>query len=459
MIVKLGKLVSCSSEHPSFPARNLCEHRSGSIGSLTWLCEEPGIKESEAIFELAEPSQITGVDIGNSRCCSVKIAGASSNAPEEWVIIVSHTFMSFNDADHGLFKDQVQLFTKKEISAEVLNRVFNRVKVTCSQPANPRVLFGLSFLILRTDDKLDSGNLDTFGRFKVKEDKGDNSLDKFKEKYIQLMKPKPNSFKVELAKQIESNRVVAVNEKRDETPSRKRLSLKLITPANAAIDENKSTETDKKHEIKKRRLSDKDEKPMESSSKQHSIGILQETRTTMSESINRGRLRCSLCLGNEENVLCKTCNLLVPDKDQANGASRQKPAKPKKPVKNFSALFENVTFSLSGYQNPKRDEIRRKALAMGAKYLVNPNGRNHNCTHLVCAFKNTPKYNQLKGSVKIIDQQWVEDCYDKKTRFPWRRYALDKEEKDLPESEEEVDADTGSTDPLSIYDQDTDSDY
>ncbi|XP_046734697.1 DNA repair protein XRCC1 [Diprion similis] len=459
MIVKLGKLISCSSEHPSFPARNLCEHSLGGIGSLTWLCEEPGVKEAEAIFELAEPSQITGIDIGNSRCCSVKIAGASSDAPEEWVTIVSHIFMSFNDADHGLFKDQVQLFTKKEINAEVLNKVFNRVKVTCSQPANPRVLFGLSFLILRTDDKLDSGNLDAFGRFKVKEDKGDNSLDKFKEKYLQLMKPKPNSFKVELAKQIESNRAVTVNEKRDETPSRKRPSFKLTTPPKATNNEKKLTEADSKHRIKKRRLSDKDQKPLESCSKNNSTDVLSETQTTMSERTNKGRPRCSLCLGNEENVLCKTCNLLMPDKDQANETSRRKPAKPKKPVKNFSALFENVTFSLSGYQNPKRDEIRRKAIAMGAKYVVNPNGRNHNCTHLVCAFKNTPKYNQLKGSVKIIDKQWVEDCYEKKTRFPWRRYALDKEEKDVPESEEEVETEKGSADPLSIYDQDTDSDY
>lgn len=33
---------------------------------------------------------------------------------------------------------------------------------------------------------------------------------------------------------------------------------------------------------------------------------------------------------------------------------------------------------------------------------------------------------------------WIEDCYDTRKRLPWRRYALEKAEKQKPESEDEI---------------------
>lgn len=34
--------------------------------------------------------------------------------------------------------------------------------------------------------------------------------------------------------------------------------------------------------------------------------------------------------------------------------------------------------------------------------------------------------------------QWITDCYDRKKRLSWRRYALDREDKDVTDSEEEI---------------------
>ena len=58
----------------------------------------------------------------------------------------------------------------------------------------------------------------------------------------------------------------------------------------------------------------------------------------------------------------------------------------------FREILKGVTFALSGYQNPLRGAVRDKALEMGAKYKPDWDST---CTHLICAFSNTPKYTQV----------------------------------------------------------------
>lgn len=55
-----------------------------------------------------------------------------------------------------------------------------------------------------------------------------------------------------------------------------------------------------------------------------------------------------------------------------------------------------------------------------------------------CAFGKTPKYQQVKGQGKIVTKRWIEACFNEQKRIPWRRFALDGEDKDEPESEEEI---------------------
>ncbi|KAK9511674.1 hypothetical protein O3M35_000293 [Rhynocoris fuscipes] len=101
----------------------------------------------------------------------------------------------------------------------------------------------------------------------------------------------------------------------------------------------------------------------------------------------------------------------------------------------FNQLMNGVVFAMSGYENPLRSELRNKALAMGARYEFN---WNCNCTHLICAFRNTPKYNQVRGRGKIVKSQWIEECYSRRKRLPWRRFALDRNDASQAESEEEI---------------------
>uniref|UniRef100_A0AAG5D003 BRCT domain-containing protein n=1 Tax=Anopheles atroparvus TaxID=41427 RepID=A0AAG5D003_ANOAO len=103
--------------------------------------------------------------------------------------------------------------------------------------------------------------------------------------------------------------------------------------------------------------------------------------------------------------------------------------------KPFGRLLENVVLVISGIQNPERGDIRSKALAMGAKYKPDWDSSS---THLICAYRNTPKYNQVRGKGKIIKKEWITACYNNRKRFSWRKFAMDSEEANEPDSEDEI---------------------
>ncbi|XP_054168799.1 DNA repair protein XRCC1-like [Oppia nitens] len=106
----------------------------------------------------------------------------------------------------------------------------------------------------------------------------------------------------------------------------------------------------------------------------------------------------------------------------------------------FNQLMKKVVIALSGYVNPKRSELRDKAIKMGAKYSPD---WSPNCTHLICAFINTPKYNDVKQqSGRIVTEKWIEDCYNQKRLVYWRNYILGKyngpeSDESEPEAEDE----------------------
>ncbi|PKI47811.1 DNA-repair protein XRCC1 [Punica granatum] len=96
----------------------------------------------------------------------------------------------------------------------------------------------------------------------------------------------------------------------------------------------------------------------------------------------------------------------------------------------FSKLLEGVVFVLSGFVNPERSTLRSQALEMGAEYQPDWNS---NCTLLVCAFPNTPKFRQVEAdNGTIVSKEWISECYSQKKLVdievylmhagkPWRR--------------------------------------
>ncbi|KAJ8945094.1 hypothetical protein NQ318_005274 [Aromia moschata] len=126
-------------------------------------------------------------------------------------------------------------------------------------------------------------------------------------------------------------------------------------------------------------------------------------------------------------------------------------------TKPFTRLLDDVVLVISGIQNPDRANLRTSALAMGAKYKPDWDTTS---THLICAFANTPKFNQVKGKGKIVTRKWVEDCYSQRKRLPWRRYALDKADAAKNESEDEICEEIkGNSPPQERADNDSEGDY
>ncbi|XP_076280765.1 DNA repair protein XRCC1 [Lasioglossum baleicum] len=489
MIIKLVKVISCSSEHPSYPASNLLQYRSNS----SWRCAKPAEMLATVIFQLAEPSCITGLDLANYRSCVVIITASTTAEPDNWITIINHQFLTNDEAANNKFKDQVSIFTKRDLNPETIKIKFDRVKVTCMQSANLKELFGLSYIVFKTEVVVDLG-LDIFGRFKMKltEEYSDKpSMNNLKEKYFSLTENKKPYYKGELLSKIKETGMNNFSKRQEENkePMKRPLLEKLESGKADEVFGTKKQDTGNTSSIDEAKTKDKKakestDKPVArtpfgdivpvSVSKANKVDTNEENKRlstssrkrtlspeacSSNENIIKKKQNCSECQG-EEDKICENCGKLSQPKPRPTSerATEKRSNETQKPKKLFSELFGDVTFSLSGYVNPQRDEIRRKALKMGAKYIADPNTTNKRCTHLICAFKNTPKSQQLKGHCKIVSHAFIEDCFKEKTRFPWRRYALANKDKNDPESEEEI---LGSTSPprvLNMFEEETDSD-
>ncbi|XP_068629178.1 DNA repair protein XRCC1-like isoform X2 [Battus philenor] len=89
-----------------------------------------------------------------------------------------------------------------------------------------------------------------------------------------------------------------------------------------------------------------------------------------------------------------------------------------------AAVLRGVVFAMSGYVNPERAALRDAGLALGARYCPD---WTPSCTHLVCAFPNTPKMKQVLSSAAhahVVGGAWLRDCRAQRRRLPESRYAL-----------------------------------
>ncbi|KAG4972591.1 hypothetical protein JHK82_038261 [Glycine max] len=90
--------------------------------------------------------------------------------------------------------------------------------------------------------------------------------------------------------------------------------------------------------------------------------------------------------------------------------------------KSFNKLLEGVVFVLSGFVNPERGMLRSRAMEMGAEYKPDWNS---DCTLLVCAFPNTPKFRQVEADCgTIVSKDWIIECYTQRKLIEIDSYLL-----------------------------------
>ncbi|XP_063385328.1 DNA repair protein XRCC1 [Cydia fagiglandana] len=97
-------------------------------------------------------------------------------------------------------------------------------------------------------------------------------------------------------------------------------------------------------------------------------------------------------------------------------------------------LMCGVVFALSGYENPRRARLRDAAVAMGARFERDWSPA---CTHLICAFPNTPKLRTVRSSPSganctVVLGEWIEQCCEKRRLLPWQWFATEPKKKVQP---------------------------
>ncbi|TRY64373.1 hypothetical protein TCAL_07946 [Tigriopus californicus] len=392
--VKISHVVSFSSEDPVYKADNLLLND----GKKKWRSKAQGEKQVSAILQLEKATTIDHIDLGNNGSAFIEVQVArSQDCPDEKgykTLLVASSFMSPLESRNEQNQNRVRMFGKETLNQELIKEKWDRVKIVCSQPFNKHVKYGVSFVTLKTIAKPTNG-----------EDVSLSVGNWFNQK-------KDETRRTSMAEEMKSEKTLASLALASSKAEKDGIKGAAIRPGFYQLkDQPKAltkTPTPDRGSVPKN-LPRRDTLPGES-----------PTRPASKEQKKR------------KNAEGRTPGASGRDTKKAK-IEHTPPASTRTKV--FSKLFEGVIFTISGYQNPLRGELRQKALDMGAKYRPD---WSRDCSHLICAFANTPKFNQVKGKRgKIVKKDWLEQSHRDRKRYPWRRFCLDPKDKGS-ESEAEI---------------------
>ncbi|XP_053375045.1 DNA repair protein XRCC1-like isoform X2 [Mercenaria mercenaria] len=420
--IKVQHIVSFSSEDKNHPADNLLKPE----GTHKWKCAASGEKSISVVIQFEKASQIQSVDIGNEGSAFVEIlVGRSSAATDHdyQVLLVASSFMTPLEARNGTNRNSVRMFDASKLSATVSSQKWDRVKIVCTQPFNKTSTFGLSFIKFHgpsaPGEKGSGEGEKKMGFFKLKADDKDDvktgSLFSHRKPETSTPStPLSGAAAARAASRLaeQSKPCTASPSSSSSTPAKQspKIALEPAAKGEEKGAEKKVPTPSQNREKRKHNVSDDEDTEDGANLKP----ALRKQSTSLSSVASRDSAKSS-----KPPPLKKT---------------RSEPPK-ESPVKEFSRLMEKVVFVMSGYQNPYRAELRDRAVAMGATYRPD---WGKGCTHLICAFQNTPKYNQVKGRGRIVDKKWINDCYKQKKLLPWRDYRLGDADSPDEDSDEEV---------------------
>ena len=308
------------------------------------------------------------------------------------------------DSKNGKEINRVRMFGADNVNSVVSAEKWDQLKIVCRQPYNTSEPYGLSFIKLYTDapppeeEKPAEQKTVNLGRFKLKSDSDDEaettlSTGSFFQKRMNIPVATVSTPKMSMAASARSSE-----------PSPVTVSV-FKTKDNNVDDQPKkiSISEDKRREVASALLlgssdNKKPEKGTLSSDNNFKIGAGFSKQNGTADGAKRKL---------DEETTGKKSPVPLPKKvkehqnnsptpSTSTTAEKSKPKKPKLKKKNvaYNQILSGVVFALSGYQNPERSNIRDAGLKMGARYEGSWNDR---CSHLVCAFANTPKFKEVKS--------------------------------------------------------------
>ncbi|CAG9798377.1 unnamed protein product [Chironomus riparius] len=453
-------LHSFSSEDPNFPAKNLIETKI----TKKWKCEKAGEKSVFVILKLDKPYKFTQIDIGNEFTGVIEIlVGNSMLVPPKFEeIILATSLMTIFDAKNERNPNGVRMFGRDLFNPAVADIQWDLVKIICSQPFNNHRQYGLSFINLHTNEEVTPNDDDDspikskipkiqlpsqektpkvapkattkIGKFRFRDSNSDDEEET--SPFAQWKNKKDNPHSTNSRVTPKSDTKFSIKEqlkaKLESESKRRKVDDDDVKTAKVKQDRNRSKglfydSSDDEPNEKLQKKIEKD-KELKSSTQKHPV---RPTPTKSSPSTSK----FSSFLNDDDERKRSSVSSPQRNKLKDEDSSTQKKTNKEIKYRPFNKLMEGVTFVISGYQNPERGIIRQKALDMGAKYKAD---WDDTCTHLICAYSNTPKYNQVRGKGKIIPKKWIENCFIEQKMIPWRRFALDSTEKNKSESEDEI---------------------
>nr|CAH7731728.1 unnamed protein product [Callosobruchus chinensis] len=473
--IKIERIISCSSEDPSCP----CENILSTDATKTWRCKTPREKTEKSIFvilQLEKASAITGIDVGNDHSAYVEVLVSRTGMNDDYKsLLVPSSLMNPMESRQSQNTNRVRMFTKDDFSKPECNEKWDRVKIVCLQLFNQHVPFGLSFVKLHSSDTVsttDKKQTETL----IMRPKSPNVyqpgylFSKRKELELDEKLTGAAAIRDSMRNSGASSPVCKAKLKKPDTPVRKGNGN---TPENSpkprnrnellySKDEEEPNERiDKLIEKKLKELKKKEEEQAEKKKDEKKVSDKKENQ----KAANKDKTESGHSTTNQNKDTPGTSknngdNIKERDKHRDSAENKRRLEDTRDRTKNkkartltkkpFYKLLEGVVFVISGIPNPDRSEIRSKALEMGAKYKPDWDS---SCTHLICAFANTPKFNQVRGSGKIVKRNWIEECHSQRKRLPWRRFALDKNDKG-DDSEEEIWEELNNTDSSDEDNQD-----
>lgn len=153
--VKISHVVSFSSQDPKYPVENLLKP---DIQRGPWLsCPQDKSGQLKVELQLERAVPIGYIDVGNYGCAFLQIdVGRSSwSLDRPFVTLLPATMlMSLADSKQGRNHTGVRMFKHDDFLAPASGELWDRLRLTCSQPFTRHQSFGLAFL--RVCSSLDS---------------------------------------------------------------------------------------------------------------------------------------------------------------------------------------------------------------------------------------------------------------------------------------------------------------
>lgn len=429
---------------------------------------KPGVETNSVLLKLENEEQIKSIDIGNegSAYISVAVGKSCDDIPTFNILIPETAFMDPGECRSERNLQRVKMFDASKMNASFAAKKWDLVKVVCKQPYNKRIGFGISFI------KIFGGEQDVPGEHATGTSLSARAG----------IPQSPRSTVASIRTLIEE-----LEEQARRTAQRAAQEEKEMAERQARIQQRREDfkeEVRTKRAQKRRHGFDDEDDISTSPSRKNNppicaaTGVILDSKGRPLNSIPQSQsnqkvgtpssqtpsftpsriLQSMMNDANKETATGQGTPKRRPQgdtRDEKNGDTRDSPKRrpaavttpiatlpspststassntpqqgqaprigPPSTTNGTSLPFAGVRFSLSGFQNPLRGRLRDLATALGGHYLKDVD---NTMTHLICAFRNTPKAKQVGPSVKIISHHWVERCHLEKRKLREELFRL-----------------------------------